>query len=275
MLEFKTEKVSPRITRIYGFCTEFMYLVEGGKKAALLDTGSGFGSLKATVERLTQKPLITLLTHGHTDHAMGAGEFDRVYMNREDDYIFIPHGEESLRMEVIKAMENYTELAAEYIPTADLNAFHDLRDGDSFDLGGVSVDMCACPGHTRGSLVMLIREEGGERFLLAGDACNGATFLFQDYSLPLAVYEENLRKLNDRLLGKFDHVLASHGDGVLPLDIMDGVLAVCEDIKAGRTDDVPMEFFGDKGFIAKAAGPDGVRVDGGHGNIVYNKNRIR
>jgi hypothetical protein len=88
------------------------------------------------------------------------------------------------------------------------------------------------------------------------------------------VYEENLRKLHDRLLGKFDHVLASHGGGVLPLDIMDGVLAVCEDIKAGRTDDVPMEFFGDKGFIAKAAGPDGVRVDGGHGNIVYNKNRI-
>jgi glyoxylase-like metal-dependent hydrolase (beta-lactamase superfamily II) len=196
-------------------------------------------------------------------------------MNHGDDYIFIPHGKEDFRKKMIGTMENYAELVKEYIPTADLNAIHDLKDGDNFDLDSVSVEMYACPGHTKGSLVMLIREEGGERFLLTGDACNSFTFLFQDYSLPLTVYEENLRKLNDRLLGKFNHVLASHGNGVLPPDIMDDVLAVCEDIKAGRTDDVPVEFFGDRGFIAKAAGPGGVRVDGGHGNIVYNKNRIR
>ena len=43
MVTFKTEKVSDRVTRIFGICTELMYLVEGEDKAALIDTGSGFG----------------------------------------------------------------------------------------------------------------------------------------------------------------------------------------------------------------------------------------
>ena len=68
-----------------------MYLVEGDKKAALIDTGSGLGSLKPVVERLTDKPVTVLLTHGHVDHAMGAAEFSDVYMSRKDDYIFRDH----------------------------------------------------------------------------------------------------------------------------------------------------------------------------------------
>lgn len=87
-LVFKTEKVTERITRIYAFATELMYLVEGTEKAVLIDTGSGIGSLKACVEQLTDKPVIVLVTHGHVDHAMGAAEFENVYMSHEDDYIY-------------------------------------------------------------------------------------------------------------------------------------------------------------------------------------------
>ena len=45
-MQFKTEKISEHITRIHGFCTEFMYLIEGSKAAVLIDTGCGFYSLK-------------------------------------------------------------------------------------------------------------------------------------------------------------------------------------------------------------------------------------
>ena len=91
MLQFKTEKLTDRVTRIYGFCGELMYLVEGKEKAALLDTGTGIGSLKACVQKLTDKPVMVLLTHGHVDHAMGAPEFEEVYMNHKDDYIYNEH----------------------------------------------------------------------------------------------------------------------------------------------------------------------------------------
>ena len=75
-MEFKTEKVSNHITRIYGFCTEIMYLVEGEKEAVLIDTGSGYFSLKQCVDQLTDKSVKVLMTHGHVDHAMVAGGFD-------------------------------------------------------------------------------------------------------------------------------------------------------------------------------------------------------
>lgn len=96
-LVFKTEKVAERITRIYAFATELMYLVEGTEKAVLIDTGSGIGSLKARVEQLTDKPVIVLVTHGHVDHAMGAAEFENVYMSHEDDYIYEKHGTDAFR----------------------------------------------------------------------------------------------------------------------------------------------------------------------------------
>ena len=52
-MKFKTERISEHITRIYGFCIEMMYLVEGEKDAVLIDTGSGYFSLKQCVDQLT------------------------------------------------------------------------------------------------------------------------------------------------------------------------------------------------------------------------------
>lgn len=270
MLEFKTEKVTDRITRIYAFCTELMYLVEGDERTALLDTGSGFGSLKAAVDKLTDKPVTVLLTHGHTDHAMGSLEFSDVYLNLEDEYIYHPHGDRDFRHEGMSLAEDVSIAEEDYIETAPFSLYKDLKDGDSFDLGGVTIEIYGCPGHTKGSVVMLIKEE---RALLLGDSCNELTFLFEDYSLPIEAYEESLKKLKLQVEGKYDIVLASHGDGKLDLDIIDSVIALCEDIKNGNVDDVPLTFRGHSGLIAKAMGPDG-RVDGGHGNIVYSKENI-
>lgn len=273
MVNFRTEKVTERVTRIYGICTELMYLVTGEERAALIDTGSGFGSLKEVVAELTDKPVIVLLTHGHTDHAMGTAEFETVYMNHEDDYIFGPHGEESFRWEGVAMSSEYPLVdRSDYIPTDDLGRFHSMKEGDIFDLGGISIEIYSCPGHTRGSLVMLIREE---RMLLLGDACNQNTFLFEDYSLPVAVYENSLKRLKVRTDGAYDTVLASHGDGKLPADIIEGVIQVCKDIREGRADDVPMTFRGNHGLIAKRVKEGGeVREDGGSGNIVYSRERI-
>ncbi|MCD8146012.1 MAG: MBL fold metallo-hydrolase [Clostridiales bacterium] len=273
MIHFRTEKVTDRITRIYAVCTELCYLVEGDDRAALIDTGSGLGSLRAVVNQLTDKPLIVLLTHGHTDHAMGSGEFTDcdVYLNREDEYVYGPHGDTAFRHDGMKlAEEGVTVTEEDYIPTAPFSLYKDMKDGDRFDLGGETIEIYSLPGHTKGSVVMLMKNA---RILLLGDACNAFTFLYDAYSLSVTHYEENLKRVKAELDGKYDRILASHGNGELPLDILDGCIQVCEDIKAGRTDDLPMEFRGDKGLIAKAPGPNGQK-DGRSGNIVYSKEQI-
>lgn len=90
----------------------------------------------------------------------------------------------------------------------------------------------------------------------------------------MEAYGENLRALKERLAGRFDTVLDAHGTGELPADIMDGVLEVCDDVLAGRTDDVPYAFGGCRGVLAKARLPHSqLRADGKTGNIFYRKER--
>lgn len=274
MLEFRIEKVTDEITRIYGFCTELMYLIEGKNKCALIDTGSGFGSLKRVVDRLTDKPVVVLLTHGHTDHAMGASEFDEVYMNHEDDFIYAKHGDNGFRLSGIE-MSDIKDIFNEqedYIPTADVNSFKDLEDGMVFDLGGLTIECISMAGHTKGSMAILLREK---RILITGDACNNFTFLFEEESLSVTEYQKSLEEFLNKVHGQYTKVLSSHGTGKLALDIIEGVIEVCKDIRKGQTDDILLNFRGSQGWIAKKnAGMGQPRVDGKSGNIVYNKKAI-
>ena len=274
MVNFRTEKVSENITRIFGISGELWYLVEGTQKAALLDTGSGIGRMKPLIDSLTDKPLVILLTHGHVDHAMGATEFDcPIYMNGADDGIYEAHKALEVRRgglggtpgEIRDLIED-----SDFIPFRT-QPFLPLRHGDVFDLGGTTIEAYACVGHTPGSMVFLLREA---RTLLLGDACNFFTFLFFDYCAPVETYRKNLLVLKDQLSGKVDKILLNHGDGNAPLSILDGVIAVCEDIMNGRVDNVPFVFMGESAVIAKATLPNGGRADGGVGNIVYQTDHI-
>ena len=272
MVTFEHEKISPTMTRIRAPGLELMYLVEGSEKAALIDTGSGIGYLRAYVQKLTDKPITVLLTHGHVDHAMGAGEFETVYMNRVDDYIYVPHSDMGFRLDGLFLCPQKDDIEdGEIIPAKPLDEIHDMRGGDSFDLGSLHIDIYDCPGHTRGSVVMLIREE---RALLLGDACNYLTFMHEPYSTTIAQYEQSLLALKAKVEGKYDKVYLSHGPGDGSVKLIDGVIQVCRDIMAGDTDDVPFGFKDSVGLLAKAEIERDVRRDGGIGNVIYHKDRI-
>jgi hydroxyacylglutathione hydrolase len=271
---FKSKKISERVTRIYGPAGELMYLVEGSKKAALIDTGTGAGNLKAYVDSLTDKPYIVLLSHGHVDHAMSAPGFRNVYMNPADNNIYAEHSDMSVRKEFLEMSmgETFKQVKEEdYIPIASSERFKPLLPGDKFDLGGINLEIMVGAGHTPGMITILIVEE---RTLFLGDACNLFTFLFDENSLGLTSYEENLKKLDAETKGRYDKVYLSHGEGDTSKDMIASVIQVCEDIKAGRSDDMPFHFMGETAYIAKSVNPAMQRTDGGLGNIVYNKEKV-
>ena len=266
-LTFKTEKISERVTRIFAFNTELMYLVEGKERAALLDTGSGFGSLRQCVDALTDKPVTVLLTHGHTDHALGAAEFNDVFISPLDERAYAVHSQPEFRANSGQMWPEFAQLTPEQIiPAKPFEAMQPLRPGDRFDLGGVSVEVFACPGHTPGTLTFLLPEE---RMLLLGDACNHMVFLFDELALSVSAYRESLLALDAATAAHYDRVLLSHGDGEGVPDMIGRVIEVCDDILAGRSDKAPFEFLGAKAWLAKAVGPDRRRTDGGAGNIVF------
>ena len=271
---FKSEKIADNIVRIHGMAGELMYLVEGTDKAALIDTGSGAGNLREYVEKITSKPILVLLTHGHVDHASGAADFDEVYMNHADDAVYTEHNDLSVRKGYIESQnkDGFAKLKeTDYVKQKPASDYKDLKDEVEFNLGGTTLVAYNAAGHTPGMMAILFKEQ---RILMTGDAANQATFLFDKYTLGITSYEKSMKDLLSKTDGKFDKIFLSHGSGDAPKELLANIIQLCEDIKAGKVDDVPFEFMGQKAYIAKKVNDQFDRADGGFGNIVYAKEKV-
>lgn len=271
---FTSEKVAEHMTAIRTCTGEYLYLIEGNTRAILVDTSTGLGHLRKYVEQLTAKPITVLLTHGHVDHAPGASGFEDVHLNRGDLSLYRRHCQPEERLGYLESClkERFKELKPEdYVPTDPMKPLDPLEDGDIFDLGQLHVRAVAFPGHTAGSMAVLVEES---RLLILGDACNNSTFLFDGDADTVESYRTTVASVRKRLQGRFDRVFISHHSPETGCDIMDNVLSVCDDILTGRADDIPYRFMGMDARIAKAVGPHFVRIDGKTGNVVYSKEKI-
>lgn len=273
---FSSEKVTNTITRIRAFSGEQMYLVEGTKKAVLVDTGTGVGDLRAYISTLTKLPVTVVVTHGHIDHAIGAARFNEVYMSFLDKAVYEERCTQKNRDLYLSSSLQYVDVEeSDYFSIHPPVFFQDLKDGSIFDLGGITLETISCGGHSPGSMMILIQEE---RVLITGDACNYFTMLQGGTCLGLSAYENNLKAAKARIKERYETVYLSHGNVTAPVTLIDEVLAVIRDIKENRDDKILFEYMGIKGYVAKAYGKNGsssyMRLDGGFGNIVYDPNRI-
>ncbi len=279
---FRVRPIDGRVIRITDIAGTHFYLVRGDREAALLDTGAGCGPLAECVRSLTKQPVKVFLTHGHVDHAMGAGAFEDAWISPLDRAVYEEHSAMERRLDYIHGSVASGGQRAAAVVTADMleaprpfDQFHPLSPGDVFDLGGVTLEIHEGAGHTPGCVTVLIPEL---RTLLLGDACNPFTFLFDRTCSTVAEYREMLLRLKAAVESRYDRVLLCHGpDGLGTPDLMDGVIAVAGDILRGATDDMPFRgFHGEPVRIAKAMDfTTFTRADGGVGNIVYHPDRIR
>ncbi len=277
---FQTEPVSERLIRIIGATGECMFLALGEERAMLVDTGTGLGDPKGLVESITQKPLTVVLTHGHVDHARGVSQFDSFYMNEKDLFLMDEKSGGLDPVEYIRSMAipagepALAEVGIEDLqPVADLRNFLAMKDGDLFDLGGLTAVLLALPGHTPGSMAVLFPEE---KTLLTGDACCGATLLSFPYSSFVEEYEKTVRAFDARVKGLFSTVLVSHGNRTFGPELIDTMLETCREILRGEDEAIPMQGLdGNPAMTAHAMDFVRGRHDGKSGNIVYSPDRIR
>ena len=267
---FTQEKVHPNIIKIMDLTGVYSYLVEGEHTAALLDTGTGVGSIKDYVSSITTLPVIVICTHGHVDHIGGAYGFDKVYLNEKDFALAKEHSRIVVRKEYTDMMIREDEIAErDYVPARE-KPFLPMQEGQLFDLGGITLEAIQLPGHTMGMTCILIKEM---RILLLGDACNSSTFLFMPECTSVEEYKNNLEKFLPHK-NRFDLLWFSHGPYEGSSDILNEGIDLCKRIMKGEHDNIPFDFMNEKAIMAKTIDKDRSRVDGKVFNIIFNPQRI-
>lgn len=272
MEHFSKKNITDRIICISDVTNVHMYLVLGTDRAALIDTGTGAGDLFGYVKSITSLPITVLLTHGHCDHAGGAAPFDEVYLPDEDMELVKVHASMDRKTEYI-GFSGGKDFPVDMICAEREKPYLSLTDGMEFDLGGITLKALKLPGHTKGMTCILFKED---RIMLMGDACNPATFLWDEESLTTTEYLRNLEGFR-RWDSLYDRVLLSHGDDVFcKKEIIEGAIEVCNEIIAGKDDKIPFKFMDYQELrMAKAIDPlTFQRIDNGLGNIVYNIKKI-
>lgn len=201
-----------------------MYLLEGEDRALLIDTGWGAGNLRAFVERLTSRPVIAALTHGHLDHAGGCGEWESVLM--------LPGAEADLKT------CRRLPFDISKLPHPDFEHTH-VKDGDVIDLGGRSVELLDISAHSNGSLAFLDRKNG---YLFVGDELESAQVLLYDTDPELGVPFELDRRLRAHhanmlrlksLEGKWNTIFPAHNGAPIARSYLDDHIGLAEHIYAG------------------------------------------
>lgn len=227
--------VKELIPGVYGFsnCAVSSFLIVGKERSLLFDTGYGVADLKQAVEEITKLPLVVVNSHGHFDHTVGNSCFPGpYYMHKADLEVYHRHNSPESRRMGLEAVQKFQRILffLHWIPKdLDVNAylngmpeddFHFIEEGYTFDLGGVTAEVVEIPGHTPGSIGLLVKEK---RLFLASDGVNANTWLFLPESQKLSVYQDTLKKIQKL---DFDYLLTGHTLKLEPKANLQDYLAV-------------------------------------------------
>lgn len=269
---FTHKKLSDSLIRITDITKTAIYLVIGTTKACLIDTGCGFGNLKEYVEQLTDLPYDIILTHGHVDHASGAGYFTskNIYLHPDDRSLMNQH----TCFEMRKKYAEHTH-AIDSIDMADCAPLYDsghtlpLSDGQIFSLGNLTLQIIHAPGHTIGMCMVLIPEE---RTILFGDGCGVNVMLLEEAATSVETYLHTLTSLT-KYEPLYDTVYRNHGTCESHKEILHNVIQCCEDVLHHKDDHIRVTglvYDYEDAYLARERDANTrKRKDGKEGNLIY------
>lgn len=194
------------------------FLLVGGNKAALIDSGVNCPDALDLAKTLTDKPIMLINTHGDGDHTSGTSSFSQIHIHPLD----------------------YTkcEVNTRY-PGTELAEIHD---GDVIELGNRPLKIIHIPGHTSGSVAIL---DSNNRVLIAGDSVQkGHIYMFGQKREP-DKFEASLDKLIS-INGEYDTIYASHDEFKLPKDYVCKVKEDWLKVMSGSAPYEIVDLFGNK-----------------------------
>ena len=171
--------------------------------AVVVDAPPDPDRLVSLLEKHRLQPVALLITHGHVDHAGGAGALVArtavtAYIHPDDDYLTYRPAEQ-------------LRLLLGYVPPGDFDppdTLHPLKDMLALDLAGLGFQVLATPGHTPGHCCFLLPDQG---ILFSGDQLFAGSVGRTD--LPGGDYEALMKSMAEKVLPLDDDVAVLPGHG--------------------------------------------------------------
>ncbi len=221
---FTVNEVLPKVWVISDHNVDNIYLVEGNDSALLIDNGTGVADLVSVVKRLTSKPLIVIITHGHPDHCGSDYQFEKVYIHPADSAAAHAINLPEARKNMSAGMMGDATLAPEEVYSGPVynTKYLQLEEGQIFNLGNRFIKVWETPGHTPGEICLL---DIGNKLLFTGDNNNSLVWLFLQGCLPLSKYLLTLEKQKERI-NEFDIIFPGHGPQMASNFITDQIACI-------------------------------------------------
>lgn len=231
-------KLKENIYRIISKENVFIDLFVGKEKALLWDTGYGYGNLKKVIRDITDLPLIVVNSHGHPDHACGNYQFDEdIYIHKNDFELCKKFNSKEARVKNVENAKNSFDFSIREYGNALPYKFDEenyinqgygnikfISEGDVFDLGGITLEVIEATGHTKGSIVLLYKEEG---WLYVADAMGPFIWLFAEEADTLENYKKTLYKIKEI---DFNKMILGHLPEMQEKEMIDDLIYCAENV---------------------------------------------
>ncbi|GAC1459865.1 MAG: MBL fold metallo-hydrolase [Chamaesiphon sp.] len=206
---FSTQKIQDDLYLIaephyYWYNRANLWLIKGRTQDILVDTGLGVSSLRRYIASLIDKPLLTIASHIHFDHAGGMHEFDcRAIHGAEaealrlgDDYEALCSPEQGWVHEDHFDLLPYAEFTVEEYTLHAAEPTQILHEGDVLDLGNRTLEVLHLPGHSPGCIALY---DSRSQELFSGDVIYDGELLDELHCSHIPDYiatYERLQKLS-------------------------------------------------------------------------------
>jgi glyoxylase-like metal-dependent hydrolase (beta-lactamase superfamily II) len=209
------------------------YLIVGGNRAVLFDTGMGISNIQAVVAGLTKLPVSVVNSHTHNDHVGDNWRFSDIYGMDTDFTRANARGSKEDAQAELAPDEICGALPAGFdakaYATKPFHITHWLHDGDEIDLGGRTLKIIGTPGHTSDAIALLDRKNG---LLFTGDSFYAGPIYLYRPETDLDAYEASMKKLA-ALAPQLSLLLPSHNVPVGDPSILPKVVSAMQQVRRG------------------------------------------
>lgn len=185
------------------------FLLIGNEKSLLIDTGMGVENIYEIVNKLTNKPIITVITHAHWDH-IGSNDYaNKLYIhdNEKEWLNNFPLSLERVKKELLntnKPFPSKFEIDNYHLPSN--KSTDSLTDNQIIDLGNRKIKVVFTPGHSPGHVCFYEENTG---YLFSGDIIYKGELDCYYPSTEPEIYRLSIKKL---LPLQIKYVFGGHHD---------------------------------------------------------------